>query len=337
MYLSLLNENISNVKEKYFNKPFFVFLSLTNICNANCVFCDVRSNKNLLCSIDVYKLIDELSLMGTKYIHFTGGGEPFTDKNIINYMEYASNKDINIIFITNGYLLNQYVDKFININIKAVFVSLDSCYPEIHNNLRRTNNLFEHAIEGINKLKKIKPEVKININHVLNSKNIDSFDNFIALKEKVNFDFLNPIVIKDCENLTPTKEQISNFNAKEQKFESLLNKYNVKLLCNTLDIFKEEININGERKQNENLRCFFANFSAFIDCPTGKVYPCDCSIHCDRNLYCLGSLHNLSFKDIWEGKIRLNLIEKLNHGDMSCKTKCDEANCIFNRTFLKGV
>ena len=118
MYLSLLNENISNVKEKYFNKPFFVFLSLTNICNANCVFCDVRSNKNLLCSIDVYKLIDELSLMGTKYIHFTGGGEPFTDKNIINYMEYASNKDINIIFITNGYLLNQYVDKFININIE---------------------------------------------------------------------------------------------------------------------------------------------------------------------------------------------------------------------------
>ena len=83
------------------------------------------------------------------------------------------------------------------------------------------------------------------------------------------------------------------------------------------------------------MRCFFANYSAFVDCPTGLVYPCDCSIHRDRLLYCLGDLHKNSFKDIWYSKKRNKLLLDLNNGKLNCKAKCDESNCIFNRLYLR--
>ncbi len=335
MYLSLLNENINKVKEEYKDKPFFVYLSLTNVCNANCVFCDVRQNKEKLCSIDVYKLIDEFADLGTKYIHFTGGGEPFMDNNIISYMQYASSKGLEIIFITNGFLLKNQINKLVNVNLKAVFVSIDSSDPKVHNKLRRTNNLFENAANGINELKKIKPLVKINLNHVINSENIDYFEDFIKLKEKINFDFINPILIKDCKELTPTKEQVVAFNESKQHYLDLIKKYNISLLCENLNIFNENIDENGARLQNDDMRCFFANFAAFIDGPTGLVYPCDCSIHRDRILYCLGDLHKASFKEIWNDKKRKQLLVELNNGKLNCKAKCDESNCIFNRCYLK--
>lgn len=335
MYLTLLDENMKEVKTKYKNKPFFIFLSLTNTCNANCVFCDVRCNEKLLCSVDVYKLIDELAELGTKYLHFTGGGEPFTDSKIIDYMQYATSKGMNIVFITNGFLLKSQIDKLVNMNLKAIFVSLDSCFPKVHNSLRRTENLFENAVEGINELKRKLPNVKVNLNHVVNSQNIDFFEGFIKLKESVNFDYLNPIVIKDCEELTPSKEQICDFNNKKSYYLDLLRQYGLNLLCQSLDIFDSEIKLNGARTQNQDMRCLFANFTAFIDCPTGKVYPCDCSIHCDRNLYCLGSLHEETFKNIWAGQKRADLLNMLNKGELNCKIKCDEANCIFNRNIVK--
>ena len=335
MYLSLLNENINEVKEKYKNKPFFVYLSLTNACNANCVFCDVRQNKEKLCSIDVYKLIDELADLGTKYIHFTGGGEPFMDNNIVSYMQYASSKGLEIIFITNGFLLKNQINKLVNVNLKAVFVSIDSSDSKVHNKLRRTNNLFENLSNGIYELKKVKPLVKITLNHVINSENIDHFEDFIKLKEKINFDFINPILIKDCKELTPTKKQIATFNQNKQHYLDLIKKYNIHLLCEDLNIFNENIDENGARLQNDDMRCFFANFAAFIDCPTGLVYPCDCSIHRDRILYCLGDLHKASFKEIWKDNKRKKLLVDLNNGKLNCKAKCDEANCIFNRCYLK--
>ena len=106
MYIKLLDENKKEL-EKSYDKPFYVYLSLSNICNANCIFCDVRQNKLKKCSIDVYKLIDELKELGTKYIQFTGGGEPFVNDDIFDYIEYCTKKNIKVIFISNGLNLNE--------------------------------------------------------------------------------------------------------------------------------------------------------------------------------------------------------------------------------------
>ena len=48
MYLKLMNEKPKEILS-YYEKPFYVYLSLSNMCNANCVFCEVHTLKEKKC------------------------------------------------------------------------------------------------------------------------------------------------------------------------------------------------------------------------------------------------------------------------------------------------
>lgn len=335
MYLKLMNEKPKEILS-YYEKPFYVYLSLSNMCNANCVFCEVHTLKEKKCGIDVYKLIDELSELGTQYIHFTGGGEPFINDDIIKYMDYCTKKGLKIIFITNGYNLNEEKIKLISkYNIKAVFFSIDSHDSNIHDLLRRTPGIWNRATTNINLIKKYMPDVKIAINHVLNRENIDYFGKFIELKKEYNFDYINPIIIKDFDELFFTEEQIKNYNRNLDSYYKLADDLGVEFLCSDIDFFKKNISSKGDRSFNNDLRCVYPSFCLFIDGPTGFVYPCDCSIHRDRKIYKIGELKNQSMKEIWNSDKRKELREKLLNSELNCKTKCDEANCQFNYCYFK--
>lgn len=335
MYLKLIKEK-PNELLKYYDKPFYVYLSLSNLCNANCVFCDVRINKEKKCKIDVKKTIDELANLGTQYIHFTGGGEPFINDDIFEYLEYCSNKGININFISNGLNLNEAkIMKLSNYKINAVFFSIDSHNPETHDNLRRVDGIWNKVTTNINLIKKYLPNVKIVINHVLNKNNIDFFENFIKLKNHFNFDYINPIVIKDCDELFFTEEQILTYNLNLEKYYKVAKELGIEFLSDNIDYFCKNVSCFGDRDTNKDLRCVYPSFCAFIDCPTGFVYPCDCSIHRDRNIYKIGDLKIQTFDEVWNGSKRNELKQKLINSELNCKTKCDEANCQFNKCYLK--
>lgn len=335
MYLKLIKEKPLDLLKCY-EKPYYVYLSLSNLCNANCVFCDVNTNKEKKCGIDIISLIDELSDLGTKYIHFTGGGEPFINDDIFKYLEYCTKKGILINLISNGLNLNEEkIIKLSNYNINAIFFSIDSHISQIHDNLRRVNGIWDMVTSNINLIKKYMPNVKIVINHVLNKKNIDYFGDFIKMKKQFNFDYINPIIIKDCNDLFFTNEQIDNYNNNLQYYYDIAKDLNVEFLCDDINFFCKSVNCLGDRENNKDLRCIYPSFCAFIDAPTGYVYPCDCSIHRDRNIYKIGELKSQTFKEIWYGNKCNELKDKLLNSKLDCKTKCDEANCQFNKCYFK--
>ena len=335
MYLKLINEMPKDIL-KYYESPFYVYLSLSNICNANCVFCEVRTNKEKKCNIDVKKLIDDLAGLGTKYIHFTGGGEPFVNDDIFQYLDYCTKKGIKIILISNGLNLNEEkIKKLSQYSIQAIFFSVDSHLSEIHDELRRVSGLWNRVTENINLVKKYMPDVKITLNHVLNKKNIDDFEKFIRLKENYNFDFINPIVIKDYDELFFTSEQMNNYNKKLSYYNELSKTLGLEFLSDNIDFFNLTVTKCGDRLSNIDLKCVYPSYCAFVDAPTGFVYPCDCSIHRDRTIYKIGELKKQSFPQIWNGEQRENLKNKLLNSELDCKTKCDEANCQFNRCYFK--
>lgn len=338
MYLKLLEEKPKELI-KYYGKPFYVYLSLSNLCNANCIFCDVRKNKDKENKISVKKLIDELSNLGTKYIHFTGGGEPFINDDIFEYLDYCTKKDIKIIIISNGLNLDEEkIKRLSKYSIKSFFFSIDSYDKNIHDTLRGINGIWNKVTNNIDLLKKYIPNIKITINHVLNTKNIDDFDKFIELKKDYNFDYINPIVIKDYDELFFTSNQIQNYNNNINYYYELAKKYNIEFLCDNIDFFKNDnVFSDGDRLDNIDLKCIYPSFCAFIDCPTGFVYPCDCSIHRDRKIYKIGDLSLNSFYEIWNGEKRKNLRKSLLNSELNCKTKCDEANCQFNKCYFNTI
>lgn len=273
---------------------------------------------------------------GTQYIHFTGGGEPFVNDDIFEYLDYCTQKKIKIILISNGLNIDETkIKKMSNYNIVAIFFSIDSHIPEVHDTLRRTQGLWNKVTSNINLIKQYMPEVKIVLNHVLNKKNIDDFEKFIMMKKTFDFDYINPIVIKDYDALFFTEDQIENYNNKLDYYNNLANSLGLEFLSDNIDFFNNKVSSLGDRYNNIDLKCLYPSFCSFVDAPTGFVYPCDCSIHRDRKIYKIGDLKVQTFKEIWNGEKRKNLRKKLINSELDCKTKCDEANCQFNRCLLK--
>lgn len=334
MYLKLIKETKEEiVKNKDY--PFYTYISLSNICNANCVFCDVKQNKDKKCAINIYELIDELSNMGTKYIHFTGGGEPFINDDIMMYIKYCTKKDINVNIISNG--LNITEEKIKNLKdekINAVFFSIDSHISSIHDKLRGIDGLWDKVTSNINLVKKYLPKVKIVLNHVLNKENISDFDKYISMKDIFDFDYINPIIIKDCKQLFFSNDQIENYNKNLEFYYKLAKSKNIQFFADNIDFFNKKVSNNGDRDVNTTMRCIYPTLCAFVDAPSGGVYPCDCSIHRDKEIFKIGNLKEEKFIDIWNGYKRLSLKEKLLNSELNCKLKCDEANCKFNDYIL---
>jgi len=95
--------------------PTTLFIELTNICNANCIYCGYRFMKRKKGIMDMKlfkKFIDEFDNAGGGDISLTGiVGDPLIDPNIIEKIRYARAKDNirNIRFSTNGILLKKRV------------------------------------------------------------------------------------------------------------------------------------------------------------------------------------------------------------------------------------
>lgn len=305
------------------NIPWYVYVSLTNVCNANCIFCDIHKNPLKKNKIDFYKLIDELSEMGSQYVHFMGGGEPFTDPNIDDYIRYISDKGLSIACTTNGYFLNkERVQKLKDCKLSHMFISIDGYDKSIHDNLRRVDGIFERATNAINYLKEANPEIVIVINHVVNKLNIDFIDRMIMLKKRVNFDYLNLLLVKDYPTLDVSSEQREAYIGNIDRYRALAEEVGIKFLEDDLDIFHP-------RCSGENISCYFPYCSTYVDCPSGDIYPCDCTIHRSQS-YCYGNLLESSFTELWNGDKLKELRCQLVKEKMSCKAFCDSANIFTN-------
>jgi len=154
----------------------------------------------------------------------------------------------------------------------------------------------------------------------------------IQLKKTLPFDFINPLFIKDCEELYFTKEQVKWFNENRVDFIKIADENKVEFLYNDVQISDNEESSNGIYN-DKGYQCVFPRVSAYIDCPTGEVYPCDCTVHRNSNVFLLGNLYEKSFTEIWSSQARESLIELLKK-DVICKGNCDCVNIFFNNEIL---
>jgi MoaA/NifB/PqqE/SkfB family radical SAM enzyme len=105
--------NIDDVLAEISEKPIHLGIELTNICNANCVFCGYQylERPKVVLPVDLFqKGIDEFDALGGGSVGFnTVVGEPLVAPDIVEKIQYArSKKNIRRIgLFTNGILINR--------------------------------------------------------------------------------------------------------------------------------------------------------------------------------------------------------------------------------------
>lgn len=152
----MLVETKEAIFESYFQHAQ---VEITGCCNMRCEHCRAYEEKNRNMDLSLYsKILDFIEINRDEDFRLTiSGGEPFINKNIVEYLRLAKERSIdNIIITTNASLVSD--EKLseldgLNIGNLCIQVSLDSINRETHDSFRHFQGAYDKAIEVLKKMK----------------------------------------------------------------------------------------------------------------------------------------------------------------------------------------
>ncbi|WP_296381209.1 radical SAM protein [Winogradskyella sp.] len=342
MNYSLLKEvNKKHLPKNYFFAPEWIVLGVNNVCNLHCKMCDVGTKsmdtnfaQNLVGTHPINmplelikKVIDQTALYYPKARLGYAFTEPLVYPHLEASLQYAKHKNIKAGITTNALTLKQKAKVLIE-NETEVYISLDG--PEaIHNEIRGHKKSFQKAVEGIEELLRLNPNVSISIFCVITEWNISYLKEFL--------DFFKPYPLNQIgfmhTNFTP--EHVANTHNKiwAQSYpattsnidEINIDNYDLEKLWTEIEAIKKDsydfpISFSPEINSKEKLYEFYYKPEKFIgkmcnDVFTNMMVKSDGSVipaHGRCYNLTIGNVHNNTLKDIWNGQIIKKFRSSLN-------------------------
>lgn len=138
------------------NVPMTIQWEVTMRCNWNCTFCYQDAHiDEVLKTEDFFRVIDELSEMGTLGLIFTGG-EALVRKDIFTIAEYAKRKGMFLTLYSNGEkIADMETAKKIARLFSEVEISILAGEPEVHDLLARKPGSWHKTLQGIKNLREL--------------------------------------------------------------------------------------------------------------------------------------------------------------------------------------
>lgn len=159
-------QDIDYVFPKLVPKLSSVWLEITQQCNCKCIHCyegDVHKNTDSV--IDFKKwlnIIDEIAMTDCKEVRFIGG-EPTLYPHLEKLIEYASNKKLKIVLLTNFLHVSQKLLDLLKNTNTCVKFSLYGKDEQTHDKITQIPGSFHLLTENIVDAKKIGINLQCNI------------------------------------------------------------------------------------------------------------------------------------------------------------------------------
>ena len=275
-----------------------VSIEPTTACNLGCPECPSglrsfsRATGNL--KKEFYEeVIDQLH-KDTFYLTFYFQGEPYINKDFLEMVKYASEKNIYTATSTNAHFLDDNnARKTIESGLDRLIISIDGTTQETYESYRKKGSL-DKVIEGSQNIIRWKKELKSKTPHVIFQflvvrPNEHEIDEVRQLGKKLGVDEvrLKTAQVYDYKNgndLIPTIEKYSRYKKEKDGTYSIKNS-----LAN---------------------HCWKLWHSCVITWD-GRVIPCCFDKDASYNL---GELKKKSFKEIWQGKPYYNFRKQILRG-----------------------
>lgn len=221
--LSKLGWSILSARILKQRRPIFIGLYITNYCNLRCAYCfvniDGRFNNPIRSGFtkeEVFKIVDELYAMGTRWI-FLLGGEPLMHKDIGAIVKHIADKGILIHILTNGTLIEQKIDEIEPAD--AVCISIDG--GEHATDKMRGKGVFRRALRGVEVA--ASRRMRVRIHAVLNKHSLQDMEMLadMALRMGVTITISPPNYLGavDEPDLQLTKEEYKDFYRRYRKLK----------------------------------------------------------------------------------------------------------------------
>ncbi|MBN1410386.1 MAG: radical SAM protein [Spirochaetales bacterium] len=145
--------------------PNIVSLTVTNRCNLRCRMCAqwseegyIRGNKSMdsysgevVSFENLLKVVDEIH--EHKAFLLIRGGEPLLYPRIVDLLAHIKSKDMPLSFETNGVLLKNFAESFVELKVDHLTISLDGP-EEVHDLVRGVKGTFARLRESLKEIEK---------------------------------------------------------------------------------------------------------------------------------------------------------------------------------------
>ena len=225
--------------EKHWGVPYAISIEPTTSCNLSCPECPSglksfsRKAGNL--KIDLNKQIVDSFSNKLMYINYYFQGEPYINKNFLEFIKYAKSKNIYCSTSTNAHFLNDETSrKTVQSGLNRLIISIDGTSQETYQDYR-INGELSKVIEGTKNIMKWKKELNSNTPNVIfqflvtrqNEHQIDEIKK-LGSKLGVNEIKLKTIQVYDYKNgnkLIPINEKHSRYKLNKNGTYSIKNKF----------------------------------------------------------------------------------------------------------------
>ncbi len=291
--IKLAPTSTQSIQEKYV--PLVLSWNVTSKCNLKCSHCYINANdKNLPdeLSTDAAKMLIHQITEVSRPLLILSGGEPLLREDIYEIIRYGADRGLRMGMGSNGMLIDdEVVAKLKDAGMWTVAISLDSSFPQRHDEFRGVKGCWDRAVNAIKSLKRAGIETQVNC--TVTQQNYDEVDDILALAESLGIDnfhlfFLVPTGRgTNIEDITPQmyEDMITKTLAKTRKY-----KLNVKPSCapQFMRVAKDQ----GIDMSRWVRGCMAGLYYCRIY-PSGEVTPCP------YLPVTLGNIREESFKDIW--------------------------------------
>ena len=289
--------------------PIHAEVGITNRCNHKCKFCvlDWTTHGQVDIEKDIFSgTLKDMSEMGVKSVYYAGEGEPTLHKDFAYFIEYGKSMGMSQALSTNGTLLNSEMAGKILKHMSWIRFSIDAgtsnTYSAIHG---VAPGFYDKVLQNIKDCVRIKKEnnydVDIGVQMVLMTDNINEAE---ILGRWCKDEGVDNFQVKPAHN-----HPKSSFTTGIYKFVHDSLQENLEKLQN--DDFTVVVRVKSAERLNmdkDYVECHGFHYYVIIDA-MGNIIPC--AIFYNEPGYMYGNLHKNSFKEIWTGQRRLDIIQKI--------------------------
>jgi MoaA/NifB/PqqE/SkfB family radical SAM enzyme len=271
------------------NLPNMMSFAVNDVCNATCEHCSFFSaveeaNRNVLTLEQSKKLIQDAQDLGVSVINFVGG-EPLMREDLPEIISSVNKSLATTILFTNGWNLFERATELKKAGLDSVYISIDAATADKHDKFRQKPGLFDKAIQGIRKAKKLGFSCGISTTMTPESYQDGELDRIVELGKQIG---IHEILVFDA---LPSGRY-------QERLDLVDNQDWVESMINSAKKYNLDNNYPGV--------VFFAYFSSYrsVGCSCGTSYfytsPYGDIMSCDFNHAKFGNILQEPLWKIWD-------------------------------------
>ncbi len=308
-------EHVKALVENRETYPIHMQIGPVNFCNHDCTFCyaarsmfDAQGvNRSRIHVERLMEIVEEMTPLGLKAATLVGSGEPTLHPRLDEIIVGLRQRGVEVGMFSNGSCLTDKLARAIVDHMTFVRFSMTGASREVHD-LVHANSDFDRVVSNIRQIASMRkgPLPTLGVQFVLASYSAQDLVRGARLARDMGMDYYE---IKPCYVAPNKPDQLPNTLSIADADA---------LIAEAMTLETDTFKIYGK---SEQMHTVFTNLDdrAYHDCPghkTTAVLEADLNLYICVNQkiagYCFGNLEKTSFRDVWHGNRRQEVLRDLN-------------------------